>query len=108
MGGGIEGRAVLVTGGALGIGRGIVDACVAAGAAVAIGDINRTAAANAATEIAAGEQAGPRMIGTRADIGAAAVFLAKDAASFITGEYLTVDGGFMALGAWATGAGAER
>ena len=46
-------------------------------------------------------------IGTPADVGAAAVFLASDAASFITGEHLNVDGGFMALGAWAAGAGAS-
>ncbi len=46
-------------------------------------------------------------IGTPADIGAAAVFLASDAASFITGESLSVDGGYMALGAWAGGAGAD-
>ena len=44
-------------------------------------------------------------IGTPADIGAAAVFLASDGASFITGEALNVDGGYMALGAWASGAG---
>lgn len=47
-------------------------------------------------------------IGTPADIGSAAVFLASDAASFITGEHLNVDGGFMALGAWAKSAGADR
>ncbi len=47
-------------------------------------------------------------IGTPADVGAAAVFLASDAASFITGEHLNVDGGFMALGAWAAGAGADQ
>lgn len=44
-------------------------------------------------------------IGTPADVGAAAVFLASDDASFITGESLNVDGGYMALGAWAGGAG---
>jgi NAD(P)-dependent dehydrogenase (short-subunit alcohol dehydrogenase family) len=47
-------------------------------------------------------------IGTPDDIGSAAVFLASDAASFITGEHLNVDGGFMALGAWAGSAGADR
>jgi NAD(P)-dependent dehydrogenase (short-subunit alcohol dehydrogenase family) len=47
-------------------------------------------------------------IGTPADIGAATVFLASDRASFITGEYLCVDGGFMAQGAWASSAGAEH
>lgn len=46
-------------------------------------------------------------IGTPADIANAVLFLAGDRASFITGEYLTVDGGFMARGAWATSAGGE-
>ena len=46
-------------------------------------------------------------IGKPADIAEAAVFLASDRASFITGESLSVDGGFMALGAWASSAGAE-
>lgn len=44
-------------------------------------------------------------IGTPADIADAVLFLASNRASFITGEYLTVDGGFMAQGAWATSAG---
>jgi NAD(P)-dependent dehydrogenase (short-subunit alcohol dehydrogenase family) len=35
------------------------------------------------------------------------LFLASDRASFITGEYLCVDGGFMAQGAWASSTGAE-
>ena len=46
-------------------------------------------------------------IGTPADIAEAALFLASDRASFITGEYLTVDGGFMAQGAWASSAGSD-
>jgi len=47
-------------------------------------------------------------IGTPDDIGQAVLFLASDRASFITGEYLCVDGGFMAQGAWAGSAGAEH
>ena len=46
-------------------------------------------------------------IGTPEDIANAVVFLASDKASFITGDYLCVDGGYMAQGAWtgsATGA----
>src|SRR5437867_4802899 len=45
-------------------------------------------------------------IGTGQDIANAVLFLASEGASFITGEYLCVDGGYMALGAWAGGAGA--
>ena len=47
-------------------------------------------------------------IGTPADIAEAVLFLASERASFITGEYLCVDGGFMAQGAWATSAGADH
>ena len=46
-------------------------------------------------------------IGTPEDIAQAAMFLAGDRGSFITGEHLNVDGGFMAQGAWASSAGAD-
>ncbi len=46
-------------------------------------------------------------IGQPRDIANAALFLASERASFITGEYLCVDGGFMAQGAWASSAGAD-
>ena len=42
-------------------------------------------------------------IGLPEDLGNAVSFLCSDKASFITGEFLNVDGGFMALGAWAAG-----
>jgi NAD(P)-dependent dehydrogenase (short-subunit alcohol dehydrogenase family) len=47
-------------------------------------------------------------LGTPTDIAEAALFLASDRASFITGSYLLVDGGFLAQGAWASSAGASR
>ena len=34
------------------------------------------------------------------------LFLASERASFMTGEHVCVDGGFMALGGWASAAGA--
>lgn len=40
-------------------------------------------------------------IGTPEDIANAFLFLASDKASFMTGEYVCVDGGLMAKGAWA-------
>ena len=46
-------------------------------------------------------------IGTGQDIANVVLFLASDKASFMTGEYVNVDGGYMALGAWAGGAGAD-
>ncbi len=42
-----------------------------------------------------------RRIGTPAEIANVVLFLASDRASFMTGEYVCVDGGMMALGAWA-------
>jgi NAD(P)-dependent dehydrogenase (short-subunit alcohol dehydrogenase family) len=46
-------------------------------------------------------------IGTGQDIANVVLFLASERASFMTGEYVCVDGGYMALGAWAGGAGAS-
>ncbi len=45
-------------------------------------------------------------IGQPEDIANVIVFLASDKASFMTGEHVCVDGGFMARGAWANAAGA--
>ncbi len=45
-------------------------------------------------------------IGKPEDIANVMLFLASDKASFMTGEYVCVDGGYMALGAWASAAGA--
>ena len=47
-------------------------------------------------------------VGLGVDVANVVLFLASDKASFMTGEYVNVDGGFMALGAWASGAGAAQ
>ena len=41
------------------------------------------------------------------DVANAVLFLASDRASFMTGSYVNVDGGMMAVGAWAGSVGAE-
>ncbi len=45
-------------------------------------------------------------IGQAEDIANMVLFLASDKASFITGSYYNVDGGLMAMGAWASTVGA--
>lgn len=47
-------------------------------------------------------------VGLGVDVANVVLFLASEKASFMTGEYVNVDGGFMALGAWASGAGASQ
>src|SRR5215471_17889303 len=66
----------------------------------------RTAAAAEGGDIEAtiakwGEAAPIRRVGKPQDIANVVTFLASDQASFMTGEYVCVDGGYMALGAWA-------
>lgn len=46
-------------------------------------------------------------IGQPEDIANAMLFLASEEASFMTGSYVNVDGGMMAVGAWAGTVGAE-
>ena len=46
-------------------------------------------------------------IGQPSDIANMVLFLASDKASFVTGSYFNVDGGFMAMGAWANTVGAD-
>ena len=46
-------------------------------------------------------------IGEPADIANVMLFLASDKASFMTGSYVNVDGGMMAVGAWAGTVGAS-
>ena len=75
-------------------------------------DMVRTSAANEPDGVeAALERYGKShplgRIGTGQDIANVVLFLASDRASFMTGEYVCVDGGYMASGAWAGGAGAS-
>tara|TARA_Y100000590_G_scaffold308148_1_gene347911 strand:+ start:1127 stop:1948 length:822 start_codon:yes stop_codon:yes gene_type:complete len=46
-------------------------------------------------------------IGQPVDIANVVLFLASDKASFMTGEHVCIDGGYNALGAWASAAGAS-
>ena len=72
---------------------------VRSAAALEGGDIDLTL-----TRYGAGHPIG--RIGQGGDIAALVLFLASDAASFMTGTHVVIDGGLMAMGAWAGSAGA--
>jgi 3-oxoacyl-[acyl-carrier protein] reductase len=105
-----SGHTVLVTGGSAGIGLGIGAAFHAAGARVALGDVNTNGLGRAAERLGASDRVFTQVVdvrdassvekfipwgraGTPADVAHAALFLASPEADFITGEVLSVDGG---------------
>jgi NAD(P)-dependent dehydrogenase (short-subunit alcohol dehydrogenase family) len=105
--GSLDGKVALVTGGASGIGAGIAEVLAAAGARVAIGDLDEAAATAVANQLAGlgvrldGENGWQAFVSgiplgrpqSAADIGRACAYLAGDTAANITGEALNVSGG---------------
>jgi NAD(P)-dependent dehydrogenase (short-subunit alcohol dehydrogenase family) len=108
----LEKKVAVVVGAANGIGRAIALAFAAAGAAVACADVEEPGAKATAAEIEAGggralpvpldvTEMGPKhllgRLGRPEEIARAAVYLASDASSFMTGSDLLVDGGYTAV-----------
>jgi NAD(P)-dependent dehydrogenase (short-subunit alcohol dehydrogenase family) len=89
----LAGRVAVVTGGNRGIGRGIALGMARAGAAVAILGRDEASSAEALAELRAIGLPAARW-GEPDEVAGAAVFLASDAASFVTGVTLPVDGGY--------------
>jgi NAD(P)-dependent dehydrogenase (short-subunit alcohol dehydrogenase family) len=91
------GIAMLTQGMAVELGPlGITVNCVAPGAI----EIERTRREDPHYAETWGRLAPLRRVGTPADIGNACVWLASDAASFVTGQVIFVDGGLFAQGPW--------
>ena len=78
----LAGRVIIVTGAAQGIGRGVALKAAELGASLVLVDVN----GDGARETAA-------MIGSTAEVAEPCCFLLSDAASYITGQHLNVDGG---------------
>ena len=84
----------------LAVNPGTIDTPMVRNATEAAGDDIATALASYGKDHPLGR------VGRPEEIAEVVLFLASDRASFMTGESVTVDGGMMAKGAWAGGAGA--
>jgi NAD(P)-dependent dehydrogenase (short-subunit alcohol dehydrogenase family) len=84
----------------LAVNPGTIDTPMVRNATEAAGDDISTALASYGKDHPLGR------VGQPEDIAEVVLFLASNRASFMTGESVTVDGGMMAKGAWAGGAGA--
>jgi NAD(P)-dependent dehydrogenase (short-subunit alcohol dehydrogenase family) len=88
----LHGKTAIVTGASRGIGLAAAQALATAGANVVLTSRKQESADEAAAQELAAAIALNR-IGESDDVAAAIVFLASDAASWITGETMVIDGG---------------
>ena len=92
----LDGRVALVSGGSRGLGLGMALALAHAGADVALAARSADPLEEAAELVRT--TTGKRAYVIPADLAGATVLLASDAANYITGQTIVVDGGWLASG----------
>lgn len=93
---GLQGKVAVIAGGGRGIGKAIAEQFAKYGSTIVIGSRTKEQVAATAEDIRLQGKTPMDRFGEAAEVADAVCFLSSDAASYITGACIPVDGGFIA------------